>query len=178
MDGHVPRGFCGATGGLDDVELVLVVAEPGDPHGGEIHTGLLSAYEYATRFFGTAEDLYSKNVRRILGMCWPNLSFAEQMKKVWITESVLCSAISECASVPVAVELECASRYLHAQLKLFPGALVVALGKKAQRRLLKIGFTDFLAAWSPAPPGCNQTKACDSWHQIPHELARRRQRFV
>lgn|SRR6266498_643166 len=26
--GHVPRGFCGATGNLEEVELVLVTAEP------------------------------------------------------------------------------------------------------------------------------------------------------
>jgi hypothetical protein len=177
-NGHVPRGFCGATGSLDEVELVLVVAEPGDPQEGEAHTGLFSAYEYATRFFGTAEDLYGKNVRKILAMCWPNLSFAEQMRKVWITESVLCSAKSECASIPATVELECASRYLLDQLKLFPDALVVAFGRKAQRRLMKIGITNFLSAWSPAPPGCNQPKARDSWQQIPQELARRRQRSV
>jgi len=30
--GHIPRGFCGATGDLDEVDLVLVCAEPGDPH--------------------------------------------------------------------------------------------------------------------------------------------------
>lgn len=175
-NGHVPRGFCGATGRLDEVELVLVVAEPGDPQAGETHTGLLSAYEYATRFFGTAQDPYGKNVRKILAMCWPDLSFAEQMRKVWITESVLCSAKAECASVPAAVELECASRYLRDQLELFSDALVVAFGRKAQRRLTKIGFTDFLAAWSPAPPGCNQAEARDSWQQISQELARRRSR--
>jgi hypothetical protein len=177
-NGYVPRGFCGATGSLDEVDLVLVVAEPGDPQEGEVHTSLFSAYEYATVFFSTAQDLYSRNVRRILGMCWPDLSFDEQMRKVWITDSVLCSAKSECASVPATVELECASRYLRDQLKLFPDALVVAFGKKAQRRLVKIGFTNFLPAWSPAPPGCNQAQARDSWQQIPQELAKRRQRSV
>ena len=30
--GHVPREFCGATGDLDEVKLVIVCAEPGDPH--------------------------------------------------------------------------------------------------------------------------------------------------
>ena len=32
--GHVPRGDPAATAGLDDVDLVLLVAEPGDPHAG------------------------------------------------------------------------------------------------------------------------------------------------
>jgi hypothetical protein len=175
-DGHVPRGFCGATGSLDEVDLVLVVAEPGDPQGREAHTGMSSAYEYATLFFRTAQDLYSKNVRRILDMSWPDLSFDEQMRKVWITESVLCSAKSECAAIPSAVERECGSRYLWNQLKLFPEALVVALGGKAQRRLRKIGLTNFLPAWSAAPPGCNRTEARASWDQIPLELANRRKR--
>jgi hypothetical protein len=35
--GHVPRGFLGAAGRLKEVELVLVFAEPGDPHDGERH---------------------------------------------------------------------------------------------------------------------------------------------
>lgn len=30
--GHIPRGFLGAMGALDDVELVMVFAEPGHPH--------------------------------------------------------------------------------------------------------------------------------------------------
>ena len=29
--GHVPRGFLGATGELGEVELVIVLAEPGEP---------------------------------------------------------------------------------------------------------------------------------------------------
>ena len=30
-EGHFPRGFIGALGDLDEVQLVIVVAEPGDP---------------------------------------------------------------------------------------------------------------------------------------------------
>ena len=30
--GHVPRGFVGATSSLEEVEVVLLVAEPGDPY--------------------------------------------------------------------------------------------------------------------------------------------------
>jgi len=35
--GHVPRGFVGALGSLDEVKLVLVAAEPGDPLPGETY---------------------------------------------------------------------------------------------------------------------------------------------
>lgn len=62
--GHVPRGFCGAAGRLDEVRLVLVCAEPGDPHDGESHAAdgtaegqLRSAYGYAWRSFENGKDL-------------------------------------------------------------------------------------------------------------------------
>jgi len=51
--GHAPRGFCGAAGSLQQVALVLICAEPGDPHPTECHPGrnpedlLRSAYDYA-----------------------------------------------------------------------------------------------------------------------------------
>lgn len=64
--GHVPRGFLGATGNLKDIELVLVFAEPGDPHEGEKHEGLESAYDYAAYAFETGKDQSHRNVRAIL----------------------------------------------------------------------------------------------------------------
>lgn len=30
-DGHIPRGFLGATGELSEVEVVMVFSEPGHP---------------------------------------------------------------------------------------------------------------------------------------------------
>lgn len=173
--GHVPRGFLGAAGALKDIELVLVFAEPGDPHDGEKHEGLASAYRYATHAFETGKDQFHRNVRAILDTCWPGLSFSEQMKKVWMTESVLCSAKQEGGSVSTAVTSECGKRYLAAQLELLPQALVVALGSKAQKRLRSIGFTKFLSAFAVAPPGCNFSGAQESWALIPIELRRRNQ---
>ena len=38
VEGHIPRGFCGATGALEDIELVMVLAEPGPPNGVTAHT--------------------------------------------------------------------------------------------------------------------------------------------
>jgi hypothetical protein len=170
--GHVPRGFLGAAGSLEEVELVLVFAEPGDPHDGERHTGLESAYKYATFGFGTGKDLFHRNVRNILSMCWPTLSFEEQMRKVWLTESVLCSAKKEGGSVSVSASQACGQRYLLAQLSLFPKALVVALGSKAANRLRTLGVVNFVAAYAAAPPGCNKREAMPSWERIPHELHR------
>ena len=176
--GHVPRGFLGASGSLDEVELVLVFAEPGDPHVGEHHEGLESAYEYATHAFATGKDLFHRNVRKILSSCWPDLSFDQQMRKVWLTESVLCSARIECGSVPVGASRTCGQRYLLAQLELFPAALVVALGSNAQTRLRALGYTAFFSAFAVAPPGCNRREARASWELIPLELHSRRKARV
>ncbi len=95
------------------------------------------------------------------------------MKKVWLTESVLCSPRKEGGRVPQTIECVCAETYLRPQLKLFSKALVVALGRKAQYRLERIGVTNFLTASAVSPPGCNRPEACVSWEKIPEELKRR-----
>jgi hypothetical protein len=172
--GHVPRGFFGAVGDLTEVELVLVFSEPGDPHDDETHTGLDSAYARAAMGFGSGRDQFHRNVRAILDLCWPGLPFEEQMRKTWLTESVLCSAAKEGGSVPVRVSRACGNRYLLQQLAKFPTALVVALGGKAQRRLRDLGVTTFLAAGAVAPPGCNRKEIRDSWLRIPEALVRRK----
>ena len=168
--GHVPRGFRGATGRLDEIELVLVYAEPGDPQPGETHTGLASAYEFANHSFTAGTDLFHRNVGFILDSCWPNLSLSEQLRKVWMTESVLCSAPREGGHVRREVTSECGKRYLLKQLELLPHALVVALGNKARDRLRGLGFFNFLAVKSVAPPGCNFLGARESWTQIAHRV--------
>lgn len=50
------------------------------------------------------------------------------MTRTWVTEAVLCSTATEGGKITRASERECRSRFLEAQLRLFPNALVVALG--------------------------------------------------
>ncbi len=171
--GHVPRGFRGATGTIAEIELVLVYAEPGDPQPGETHEGLASAYDFANRSFAAGTDLFHRNVTFILDSCWPELSLEEQLRKVWMTESVLCSAAKEGGHVRGQVAKECGKRYLLKQLELVPDALVVALGNKARNRLVALGFFNFLAVKSVAPPGCNFRGARESWAQIAERLKAR-----
>lgn len=82
----MPRGFCGATGELDKVKLVLVCAEPGDPHPHESHdkTSVVdifdSAYKYAYSCFENSKDVFHRNVRRILDLCFPASKFEEQIR--------------------------------------------------------------------------------------------------
>jgi len=68
--GHVPRGCTGAFGTVDEVELVLVTAEPGDPLDGEVHQADESAekmiaevsrYVYAA--LETQATQYHRNLR-------------------------------------------------------------------------------------------------------------------
>jgi hypothetical protein len=109
-------------------------------------------------------DLFSRNLRQILDFAWPGMGFEEQMKRTWITESVLCSASAEGARVSSRVEVECFERYLRHQLSRLPEARVVALGRKAEMRLRRQGV-EFVAAASAAPPGCNFAGARESWRR-------------
>ena len=168
--GYVPRGFYGATGSLEEVKLVLVGAEPGDPHSGESHAAeepsaqFQSAYNYAGQCFHSGTDLYHRNMRLVLEMCWPDETFEQHMRKTWITDSVLCSAQMEGGRVPAIVTRECRSRYLQRQLALFPDAVVVALGNKAYQRLA--GYPGIIKAFAVAPPGCNRRDARESWSDV------------
>jgi hypothetical protein len=171
--GHVPRGFYGAIGNLSEVELVLVVAEPGDPHGGETHTGLDIAYDYAGRVLRSGKDQFHRNLKKIFDLCWPDAPIEQQLRKVWLTESVLCSAKEEGARVPTSSCRACGQRYLLPPLSLFQRALVVACGNKARDRLRDLGFSEFIAVRAVAPPGGNNPDAYESWKRIPVELARR-----
>jgi len=168
--GWVPRGFRGATGTIAEVKLVLVCAEPGNAYDDETHDGptpidkLRSAYTKGNSYIERPADQFARNLRTILNYAWPGQTFEQQMRKTWLTESVLCSAAVEGGRVPLFVERECADRYLRRQLSLFPDARVVALGRKAQDRLARVGIA-FVPAWAAAPPGCNRREAPESWQR-------------
>ena len=167
----IPRGVGNYRAGRT---CTRVFAEPSDPHSNESHTGLSSAYEYSAFTFETGTDQFHRNVKSILNACWPQIPYGEQMRKIWMTESVLCSGLAEGGRVRRAASVECGMRYLLPQLLLLPHALVVALGRKAQDRLRAIGHMNFLSVAAVAPPGCNFAGARESWNRIPEELHRAR----
>jgi len=171
--GHVPRGFLGATGSIEDVELVLVFAEPGDPHFDEVHSGIDTAYCKAMKAFSEGTDLFHRNVRHILNMCWPDISFEEQLRRTWMTESVLCSAPQESGPVSSLCSRYCANMYLIPQLQLFNGCVVGALGAKARDRLKAAGVKEYIPAIAAAPPGCNLSDAESSWRAIADAVHKR-----
>lgn len=169
--GHVPRGFCGAIENLSDVDLVLVCAEPGAPHATESHLAtsadaiLDSAYNYSYCCFKNGTDLFHRNVRLILDLCFPGISFDDQMRRTWITESVLCSARVESGSIPATIQRACRSHYLEGQLALLPNAIVAAVGAKARDRLAGL-HREVVNTDAAAPPGCNRASARQSWEEL------------
>ena len=170
--GHVPRGFTGAFGTRQDVELILVLAEPGDPAS--------SAESYSpdavrhVSFIGKLSRLvqtalaqrispFHKNLRIILDGFWPGLTLEQQLRKTWITESVLCSAEQSGGKVSPAIERACGETYLKKQIRLFPSATLVALGGKANLRLQRCGIAPHIVAHAPGRPGGSKPAARKSW---------------
>ena len=177
--GHIPRGFCGAIGRTEHVRLILIMAEPGDPHPEETYSRNSSTEElfavtssYSYHCYQTGKDFFHQNVRYILNLCWPNLSFKEQMHLTWITESVLCSAKKESGNIPSIVSRQCTSRYLEKQLSLFNDPVVVAVGAKARDRTK--GIPGIMAVGAASPPGCNRKGVRDSWKEIAEAVKMRK----
>lgn len=175
--GHVPRGFLGATGTPADVEVVMVFSEPGHPLAGEGHDsasaplGLLrSAMQHTYNCYKSDIDQFHRNVRWFLSQLWPNLTFDEQLGRVWLTEGRLCSINDEIGST---TDRTCAEHYLVQQMRALPQATVVAFGRKAQRYLHGIGI-DFVSAFALSPPGANFGGARPSWEAAIEKIHARR----
>lgn len=166
--GHIPRGFCGGTGKPSHIELVLIMAEPGDPHPTENYSSKVSPEEklfavadYAYSCYETGTDLFHRNVRAILDLFWPGMPFKEQMRKTWITESVLCSAQKEGGSIPATAWKNSRDTYLSKQIDVLSYRMAVALGSKARDRTRTI--PNIVYAGAAAPPGCNFKGVKESW---------------
>jgi hypothetical protein len=139
--GYVPRGFIGALGSLDEVDAVLILAEPADPKPGEryeLDTDPVAAIEDVCRFVFSCFDQrvspFHQYVREVLDAAYPGEPLDRQLRRVWITESVLCSAERPTAAVPRLCEDACIRNYLGAQLALLPGRVVIPFGAKARQR--------------------------------------------
>lgn len=175
--GHVPRGILGATGAPEEVEVVMVFSEPGHPHQGEGHDvglgplGLLqSAMQHTYNCYRSRLDPFHRNVRWFLSELYPDLTFDQQLRHVWLTEGRLCSIENEIGSTK---DRTCASHYLVRQLKVLPNASVIAFGRKAQHYLSGIGVA-FIRAFAFAPPGANSIRARPSWEAALEEIRARR----
>ena len=136
--GYVPRGFIGALGRLNEVKVVILLSEPGNPHPTESCKGqnkLRQTSEYTFKAIEQGTDRFHKRLKYLLDLLFPDLPLKDQLRKAWVTQTYLCSAPTESGQVRRAAEYECTKRYLSRQLNLLPGRPVLALGKgKAHRR--------------------------------------------
>jgi len=171
----------GARGDLSEINLVFVVSEPAEPGDGEIYCGspeemFSSYYNYAYAALkelnmtrnGNEQPFHSK-FRKILDIFIPETSFEDQMRKVWITDSVLCSAKKSGAVVDEDVEKACAHLYLRPQRILLSGAFWVALGNKAKNRMDKCGLAYDAKALHPSAsdkydPSTSWSRAAKKYH--------------
>ena len=158
------------------------MAEPGDPQRNEVYSPqpkeklLEEVSEKGYRHLESGNDEYYKNIRYILHKCWPELTFAQQMRRTWITESTLCSAVRETGRVPAAISRCCVDLYLRKQLSALAHATIATLGGKAKRRTLCVERElgqEFIRAFAAAPPGCYRREAKPSWDRIADEVRRR-----
>lgn len=177
--GHLPRGFIGGFGELADIELVLIVVEPANPRSGtnyRLFRRRTDTLEQVCRdafgHFNPPYISYHRNLRYILDICWPRLPLYEQLKRVWITESYLCSAPTVAGSVPRMSERACYADYLAPQLELLKDRVIVALGSKARRRIGNIQNVDYADAVATRNPRAAQA----TWKKIPKLLNGRRRR--
>lgn len=168
--GHMPRGFVGAYGDLQEIEVIFVIAEPGHPLKQENYENELEAEKLLDFATATAYDLllnqkttFHKNMRWVLNHYWPNLELSAQLSRVWITESRLCSIENKIG--PMKDKL-CSTLYLSKQLEILKDIPVIAFGNKARDRILQIdGFdaTRLFCARALAPPGSTSPKSKKSW---------------
>jgi hypothetical protein len=175
--GQLPRGFIGATGKPQDVEVVMVFAEPGHPHYDEGHDptvdamGLLtSGMRHVYKCYKSRTDTFHANVRWFMAQLYPDLTFDQQLRRIWLTEGRLCSIDNEIGATK---DRTCASHYLVRQLGLLPQATVVAFGGKAQHYLSGLGIAR-IDAYALAPPGANHRPARPSWQAAIDQIKAKR----
>ncbi len=186
-NGYIPRGFSGGFGEATDIALILVVAEPGNPDsdGSQaydmaktdqelIADSARGVFEAVQRSEGRKD--FHGSIRMILNECWPGLSLADQFRRTWITESVLCSAEVSCGPIPRSQERNCAERFLRLQLEAIPNRFVVALGGKAERRMKAASLSASFTASAPGKPECLKERARQSWVELGRRFRRYRER--
>lgn len=164
--GHLPRGFLGATGAVRDVRLIMVFSEPGTPYATASYPKSASAGDYLRyttqdthEIFLQQTDQFHRNVRWFLDRVFPNQSFEQQLRHVWLTEGRLCSFAQE---IDGKKDRQCAQIFLRQQIDLMPKVPIVAAGGKAQDYLKSLRIP-YIACRAFAPPGCNHTPARPSW---------------
>lgn len=134
--GQIPRGFYGAEGELDEIQLVMILMEPAMSDGRPAHN-IFDVWKVAKRAYGTEDSLGHRRMREILQKAFPGLEYPKEvMRRVWITESILCSRPSN--GIRFRNAQACITTYLVKQLDLMPDdAIIGAMGVQTYERVSK-----------------------------------------
>ena len=186
--GHVPRGFLGATSELAKVKLVMVLAEPGEPKRAEpgnhkrteTYVDGLDPADMVRRVvdfvYGTYVDrngTVQDGVRWFLDRRFCGMDFDDQLQRVWITQSRLCSLDESGDSARKSFYFRCENDYLATQLRLLPNVPIVAFGGKAQKVLRRLNVnTRVIEVPHPSARGTKKLKR-DKWERAIAELQSR-----
>ena len=172
VNGHVPRGFSGATARLEDVYLVMVFAEPGFPLPGESYTGDPQAdlrFLLNASYLRSGANQFHRNITAFLDSVFPFLAgdIDQQLKHVWLTESRHCSIAEEIGTIKKPDRVICSRTHLVEQIKLFPNAIVLLAGGKAAQ----VGslLNSFITCGAFALPGCNQKEVRERQKAVAEE---------
>lgn len=172
--GRVPCAFGGANGALEDVRLIIVTAEPGDPPDQAGYRGTpedmvqnsLTIFERAMREGGVERrgrpTPFHRNMCRILDCFWPEFDLDGQLRRTWTTNAVLCRAGTTGGAHRKEVEAACAKAYLAPQLALLPHAFRLVLGDKARDRMHRAGLPMDAVGRHPSSRVSNEDKIA-SW---------------
>jgi hypothetical protein len=168
--GQIPRGFIGCTGELDEVETIMVLAEPGHPNPEkESYEAELTPEEFIQKSMNyglcslkNGRTPFYDNVRWFIDQLYPGASVEEWSKKIWKTQSRFCSIDQEIGTVSGPNKSLCAEELLMPQINLLPNATTVLFGGKARKRIGPL-IPNSISAYALAPPGANHQPARPSW---------------
>lgn len=152
---------------------MMVLAEPGHPHDGESYGPRASAEEtllqtiaHSYRCVRDGRDLFHRSIRWFLdrlypgqSLVYPGQSLDVQLRRVWLTQSRLCSIPQETGGRSDRI---CANRHLSEQVALMPQVTVVAFGAKAANAMRDL-HCEWIRAYALAPPGANHRPARPGW---------------
>ena len=163
--GNEPRGYHGPA--PEDVQVLYISAEPGPVTPTE-RLNLIPAITTGPWIDGfdlrLQEHYWRKNLEVICGSIWPENTVENMdkhlggMQSFWI--SLPDGATTKAIPRPVLEYWR--QHYAHRLFALFPHAVVLAAGGKAQERLRRLGI-DFIGCGAVTTPGCNFKKVKDSW---------------
>ena len=140
--GYVPRGFVGAFGSLDEVKVILLSDRPGSPFSQERYSApdeLEQTVQFTFQCSSRRIPPFHENLGYLLDRLFPNEDLEDQLRKVWVTNSYLCSLPEYRDDAPPEAWHECVDRYLIPQLASLPGRPVIALGTTVGKRARRAG---------------------------------------